>query len=84
MIISNILEKGTENRVWSVIIHQGSLSFFESGTTAVCFKRVGKICCGKMSLKVNLRTGIKIYEKSFTIKAGMPSSPADSEGAGVL
>lgn len=76
--------KRTENRVWSVIIHQGSLSFFENGTTVVCFQRVRKIRCGKMNLKVNLRTGIKIYEKSFTIKAGRPSSPADSEGAGVL
>jgi hypothetical protein len=49
-------------------------------TMAACFKRVGKIHCGKLRLKINLRTGIKISEQTLIINAGTPSSPTDFDG----
>jgi len=52
--------KGTEIRGWSVIIPQDSLSFFENEYNG--FQTVGKVRCGNLSLKINLRTGIKISE----------------------
>jgi len=50
------------------------------GTMAACFKRVGKICCDKLRLKINLGTGIKISEQTLIINAGMPSGPIDFDG----
>jgi len=50
------------------------------GTMAACFKRVGKICCGKLRLKINLRTGTKISRQTLIINAGMPSSSTDFDG----
>jgi hypothetical protein len=47
------------------------------GTKATCFHRVGKICCDKMRLKINLRTGIKLSEQPLLIIAGIPSNPTD-------
>ena len=49
-------------------------------TAAACFKRVGKIHCDKLRLKINLRTGTKISEQTLIKNAGMPSSPTDFDG----
>jgi hypothetical protein len=57
---------------------QSSL-YMEIGTVADCFQRVGKICCDKLRLKINLRTGIKISEPSI-INTVMPTSPTDFDG----
>jgi hypothetical protein len=41
---------------------------------------VEKVCCGKLSLKINLRTGMKVSEQLCVMNAGMPSSPTDFDG----
>jgi hypothetical protein len=46
-------------------------------TTAFCFQTVGKVRCDKLSLKINLRTGMKVSEQPCIMSAGMPSSPTD-------
>jgi len=45
------------------------------GTMAACFQRVGKICCDKLRLKIDLRTGIRISKQPFVMKAEIQSSP---------
>jgi len=52
--------KIVQNRqVCNYSLRQSSLSV-EMGTMAACFQRVGRICCDKLRLKINLRTGTKI------------------------
>jgi len=41
---------------------------------------VGKVRFGKLSLKINLRTGMKVSEQLCIMNAGMPSSPTDFDG----
>jgi len=50
------------------------------GTNAACFQRVGKIYCDKLGLNIHLRTGIRIYELPFIMKAGLPSNPKNFDG----
>jgi len=47
------------------------------GTTAACFQRVGQICCDVLRLKIDLRTGIRIYKQPFIVKTGIQSSPTN-------
>jgi hypothetical protein len=72
--------KIVENRqVCNYSLRQSSLSV-EMGTMAACFQRVGKICCDKLRLKINLRAGIKISEQPSIINTITPSSPTDLDG----
>jgi len=41
---------------------------------------VENVHCDELSLKIKLRTCIKISEKTCIINAGMPSSPTDFDG----
>jgi hypothetical protein len=72
--------KIVQNRqVCNYSLRQSSLSM-EMGTMAACFQRVGKICCDKLRLKINLRTCIKISEQPSIINTVMPSRPTDFDG----
>jgi hypothetical protein len=51
------------------------------GTTAACFRGVGKIRSDKLRLKINLGIGIKLSEQPFIVNAGMPSNSTDFDGA---
>ena len=44
--------KGIGNGDRCIIILEGSLFFLKMGTKAVCFQRVGKICCYKLRLNI--------------------------------
>jgi hypothetical protein len=64
-----------------VIIHHGSFAVFENESNC------GLLLVGSENFpvnylrrKINLRTCIRISEQPFTIKAGMPSSPAHFGG----
>ena len=43
-------------------------------TTAGCFQRVGKMCCDKPRLKIDLRTGFRISKQPFVVKAEIQSN----------
>jgi len=45
------------------------------GTMAACFQREGKMCCDKLKLKIDLRTGIGVSKQHFVVKAGIQLSP---------
>jgi hypothetical protein len=45
-----------------------------------CFHNFGKVFWDRLRLKMNLRTGIRILEKPFIMKLGIPSSPTDFVG----
>lgn len=50
------------------------LPFFNTGTTAICFYKDGKVLCAILRLKIYVNNGIKMSEQSLILKDGMPSN----------
>jgi hypothetical protein len=52
-----------KNGAKSVITNSCTVAFLKIGTTAACFHKVGNLCCDKLRLKIDLRTGTDISEQ---------------------
>jgi hypothetical protein len=74
------LQKIIKNRHRSVIVNRDTATYFKTVTIAACFHEVGNCCWDKLKLKINLRTGVKVFEQPFITKAEISSSPTDLDG----
>jgi hypothetical protein len=74
------LEKVLNIEVGLQLFTKTVFPFFENEYNGIFFQRVGKVRCEKLSLKINVRTGIKISEQPCIMNAGMSSSPTDFDG----
>jgi hypothetical protein len=61
----------------SVITNRSTVAFFKNRNNSGCFHRVEHLCCDKLRLKMNLRTGSSTLEQPLITKLGIQSSPTD-------